>query len=86
MLASTFVHPIDLSKVRLQLFTTLNPGQARPSFAKILGDMVKNEGFLSIYAGLSASLMRQACYGYETIRISSSPFIIPLFLYAEPRE
>jgi hypothetical protein len=29
MCASTIVHPIDLSKVRIQLFSTMNPGTTK---------------------------------------------------------
>lgn len=61
--ASTCIHPIDLAKVRLQLFAVAHPGKPRPSFTSMLGEMVRKEGFLSIYNGLSASLMRQAIYG-----------------------
>lgn len=67
MLASSFIHPIDLSKVRLQLYATLNPGKPRPSSLSILKEMVRTEGVSSIYAGLSASLMRQAVYGTARI-------------------
>jgi solute carrier family 25 (mitochondrial oxoglutarate transporter), member 11 len=67
MLASTCIHPIDLSKVRLQLFATLHPGQPKPSSFSILSEMAKSEGVKSIYAGLSASLMRQAVYGTARI-------------------
>lgn len=62
MLASSVVHPIDLAKVRLQLYTTLNPTSARPPFRSVLMQMIRVEGFLSIYSGLSASLLRQAVY------------------------
>jgi solute carrier family 25 oxoglutarate transporter 11 len=67
MFASSCVHPIDLAKVRLQLYTTLNPGKRKPGFAKMLKEMVRTEGITSIYAGLSAALMRQACYGTARI-------------------
>lgn len=67
MLASCCVHPIDLAKVRLQLFSGLNPGVPRPGFSGILAAMIKNDGFLSIYSGLSAALMRQAVYGTARI-------------------
>lgn len=67
MLASSCIHPIDLSKVRLQLFATLNPGVPKPSSFTILSEMVKKDGVKSIYSGLSASLMRQAVYGTARI-------------------
>lgn len=67
MLASCCVHPIDLAKVRLQLFATVNPTLIKPSFPVIISGMIKKEGFFSIYSGLSAALMRQAVYGTARI-------------------
>jgi len=72
MLASSCIHPIDLTKVRLQLFSTLNPGVKKPSAFTILSEMAKKEGFLSLYTGLSASLMRQAVYGTARIGLHRS--------------
>lgn len=67
-LASAIIHPIDLAKVRLQLFATLNPeGTKKPNPISMIARMVKEEGISSIYAGLSASLMRQAVYGTARI-------------------
>lgn len=48
MFASSMTHPIDLSKVRLQLFATLNPGKPKPSFANIIISMIRNEGFENV--------------------------------------
>lgn len=61
--ASFCIHPIDLAKVRLQLWTD----KVKPGFLGILGKMWKEEGFSSLYSGLSASLMRQAVYGTARI-------------------
>jgi solute carrier family 25 (mitochondrial oxoglutarate transporter), member 11 len=63
-IASTVVHPLDLAKVRLQL---LNSSTVKPSFVTLLSSMIKEEGIMSIYAGLSASYMRQAIYGTARI-------------------
>lgn len=63
MIGSCFIHPLDLIKVRMQLHTTLNPGTSRPRFLSIIQAMIKKEGALSLYAGLSASLLRQSIYG-----------------------
>lgn len=71
-LASGVVHPIDLSKVQIQLYSVLNPGMPKPSFASILSTMIKEKGVSSIYAGLSASLMRQACYGTARLGLHRS--------------
>ncbi|RYH06978.1 hypothetical protein EON65_42250 [archaeon] len=51
MLASSCIHPIDLAKVRLQLFATVNPGKPKPSFLAIIRSMIHSEGFFSIYSG-----------------------------------
>lgn len=68
-LASTFVHPIDLAKVRLQLYaTSVNVEKGpKPNFISILSTMIKNDGIRSVYAGLSAALMRQLIYGTARI-------------------
>ena len=48
MVASSVVHPIDLSKVRLQLFATMNPNAPKPTFAKIIATMIRNEGYIGV--------------------------------------
>lgn len=56
MLVTTIVHPLDLVKVRMQVY---------PS-AKNTTEMAKRilrcEGIPALYAGLSAGLLRQATY------------------------
>lgn len=53
------VQPIDLIKTRIQVV-----GKAQNIGAvTITKNLIKNEGFMKLYAGLSASLMRQAIYG-----------------------
>ena len=66
-IASTFIHPIDLSKVRLQLFATQNPGMKKPPFYTILADMIKKDGVASIYSGITAAYGRQCVYGTARI-------------------
>lgn len=58
---------MDLAKVRLQLYATLNPGAERPGAVSVIVNLVKKEGVGAAYAGLSASLMRQAIYGTARI-------------------
>lgn len=73
MAATCCVHPIDLAKVRLQLFSIHHPANTvKPSFAGILGQMIKKDGFFSIYSGLSAALARQAVYGTARIGLHRS--------------
>jgi len=70
--ASAVIHPIDLAKVRLQLFAVQNPGEAVPGFVSLLKNMVAKDGVKSIYAGLSASLTRQCTYGTARMGIHRS--------------
>ncbi|XP_053610580.1 mitochondrial 2-oxoglutarate/malate carrier protein [Plodia interpunctella] len=56
MAATCVVQPLDLIKTRMQL-----SGSGRTSFA-VAGEIVAREGFFSLYAGLSAGLLRQATY------------------------
>ncbi len=66
-IASAVIHPIDLAKVRLQLFRILNPGVPLPKASTIITNIIRTEGPTAIYAGLSASLSRQAIYGTARI-------------------
>ena len=46
----------------------MNPiGTIKPSPITLLSTMIKNEGVSSIYAGLSAAILRQAIYGTARI-------------------
>jgi len=55
--ASICVQPMDLTKTRMQL---LPKGTG---LLAVASQIVAKEGFLGLYAGLSASIMRQAVYG-----------------------
>jgi len=65
--ASVVIHPIDLAKVRMQLYGQLNPGKKVPSFPALLGDLVKRDGFFAIYKGVDAAIGRQMVYGTARI-------------------
>lgn len=54
--ATCFVQPLDLIKNRMQLSGT------KVSTVSVVTGILKNEGFFSLYSGLSAGLMRQATY------------------------
>lgn len=54
-------------QVRLQLFATMNPGVPKPGAVSVIVNLVKTEGVSAAYAGLSASIMRQAIYGTARI-------------------
>ena len=60
MTASSFTHPIDLIKVRMLLHGEQQAGTA--ARLSIVGDVVRREGLLGLYRGLSAALMRQGLY------------------------
>lgn len=66
MLASSTIHPIDLTKVRMQL---LGEGGKGPklNLVQVATTVVREEGISALYAGLSAALMRQAVYGTARI-------------------
>lgn len=70
--ASCVIHPIDLAKVRMQLYGQLNPGKPVPGFLTILTNMVKNDGFFSIYKGVDAAIGRQLVYGTARIGLHRS--------------
>jgi hypothetical protein len=58
MFASAATHPLDLIKVRMQVG---DKGKTA-SIVETGKIVVKNEGLLALYKGLSASLLRQATY------------------------
>ena len=60
MFATCFVQPLDLIKNRMQVCVASGP--SRPSSASVLLSVARNEGFRTLYNGLSAGLLRQATY------------------------
>ncbi|KAF7557411.1 hypothetical protein G7Z17_g754 [Cylindrodendrum hubeiense] len=64
MIATTCVQPIDTIKVRMQL---MEQGHGRSSPWTIARSIVAQNGFLNLYQGLSAGLLRQLVYG--TLRL-----------------
>jgi solute carrier family 25 oxoglutarate transporter 11 len=59
MFATCCIQPMDMIKVRIQVGAA--EGGATSPFA-IASNMIKNEGFLAMYSGLSAGLTRQLVY------------------------
>lgn len=55
MLATSVIQPVDMVKVRLQLGAVGSP-------FSVASKLIKEEGFGSLYKGLSAGLLRQATY------------------------
>lgn len=60
MMAICIVQPADLLKTRMQL---MGPAGKDATFLSVARNIVRNEGFLGFYTGLSAALLRQATYG-----------------------
>ncbi|PPQ64738.1 hypothetical protein CVT26_002682 [Gymnopilus dilepis] len=75
--AASCTHPLDVTKVRMQTLH-IEPGSKRPSTAAVIRTSISKSGFRSLYAGLSASLMRQMSYSlvrlgaYEKMKASLS--------------
>ncbi|XP_057311453.1 mitochondrial dicarboxylate carrier-like isoform X2 [Hydractinia symbiolongicarpus] len=55
--AVLFTHPLDLLKVHLQ-----TQQEASKGLLKLGADVVKNDGILGLYSGISASILRQLTY------------------------
>ncbi|KAL1919692.1 uncharacterized protein VTP21DRAFT_1623 [Calcarisporiella thermophila] len=66
--ATLFSHPLDLTKVRMQTLRGSNRGMLRTMML-----VVREEGFLALYNGLTASLLRQATY--STVRFAIYDFL-----------
>lgn len=84
--AAVVTHPLDLVKVRLQ---TRAP-DAPKSMVGTFGYIIKNEGVLGLYNGLSASLLRQLTYStvrfgvYEDLKVRFAPEATPENPKAKP--
>ncbi len=59
--AWVFVHPLDLAKTRLQLVGD-TAGSVKQSIPKMIGHIIKTEGPLGLFGGLSPALLRMATY------------------------
>ncbi|ORY80804.1 putative dicarboxylate carrier protein [Protomyces lactucae-debilis] len=57
MIAAACTHPLDLAKVRMQM-----SGDHATGFLQTIAHVARKEGPRALYAGLSASLLRQATY------------------------
>src|SRR6478735_2090714 len=78
--ASILTHPLDLFKVRLQLYGELNKNIGRANILTVLNNIYSNEGGIkAFYNGLSATILRQALYStsrfgiYEQLKIINNP-------------
>ena len=72
--AACCTHPLDLLKVHLQ-----TAGKEKTSLIKSTANIIRNQGVLALYNGLSASLLRQLTYSttrfgiYDTAKKYVSP-------------
>ncbi|KAJ7596777.1 mitochondrial carrier [Mycena floridula] len=86
-MAACCTHPLDLTKARMQTLETL-PGVKHPSAFAMIRTSISRSGFTSLYAGLTASLLRQMTYSlvrlgsYEEIKSRISHPSTPQLLIA----
>lgn len=62
MAATCFVQPLDLVKNRMQLSGEGGGARQYKTSFHAIGSVLRNEGVIGIYTGLSAGLLRQASY------------------------
>jgi hypothetical protein len=69
MFASACVSPMDVTKTRMQVLaqSAKLAGTAKPTISSVVLTVWRNDGVKGFYAGLTASLMRQAVYGTARI-------------------
>ncbi|KAH7845354.1 hypothetical protein Vadar_001033 [Vaccinium darrowii] len=83
MVAETTTFPIDITKTRLQLHggdDSISPSSRRPfSAIRVAADIVRSEGILGLYKGLTPAVIRHTIYtpirivGYEHLRTAFFP-------------
>ena len=74
--AACCTHPLDLLKVHLQ-----TAGQEKANLIKSTVNIVRHQGVLALYNGLSASLLRQLTY--STTRFAIYDVSSTMYLYSE---
>lgn len=62
MAATLFVQPLDLLKIRMQLSGEGGKARDHKSSIHAINSIVKKEGVIRLYSGISANLFRQATY------------------------
>ena len=59
--ATLIIQPIDMIKVRIQLLSEQGHKNLNP--LKVAKQIVKNDGFITLYKGLDSAILRQIFYG-----------------------
>jgi len=62
MVATSCIQPLDMIKVRIQLLGEGSKTKVSANPFSLATAIIKDEGFFSLYKGLSAALLRQATY------------------------
>ncbi|TDL28899.1 mitochondrial carrier [Rickenella mellea] len=68
-MAVCFTHPLDVAKVRMQTLVKSTGNRNPTSFLSVLRLTLAESGFVSLYPGLTASLLRQM--SYSLVRLGS---------------
>lgn len=75
--ATLCVHPLDVLRLNLQLDAEGGSKRQFNSSAAAAKHIVKNEGFVGLYAGISAGIFRQISYGMP--RMAIYPMLLERF-------
>ncbi|CAH1131770.1 unnamed protein product [Ceutorhynchus assimilis] len=79
--ATCFVQPLDLLKNRMQMSGQGGRTKQHKTSLHVLLDVVRNEGILPLYNGLSAGIMRQATY--TTTRLGIYTWLFDLLTFGD---
>lgn len=70
--ATVFVQPLDLVKNRMQMSGVGGAAKTHKSSLHAIGSILQQEGFIGVYNGLSAGLLRQATYTTTRLGVFTS--------------
>jgi solute carrier family 25 (mitochondrial oxoglutarate transporter), member 11 len=62
MCSTTIIQPVDMIKVRIQLMDGAAGGAVQKGPLSLASTLIREEGFMALYKGLSAAWLRQATY------------------------
>lgn len=69
IMATCCIQPIDMVKVRIQLQETGKGIKINTNPISVATTIIKEDGFLSLYRGLSAGILRQMTYGMTRLGV-----------------